>query len=177
MEGLQNSCAFTGHRPHKLPWKDNENDPRYIMFRDRLKEQIVKLAAAGVTDYYTGMAEGTDLWAAKAVLILRQRENLPLRLHCIIPYANQSEKWGARSQILHYKIQQQADEVIELSHDYYDGCLLDRNRYMVDRAGTLLAVYNGEYRGGTAATIRYARKRGRKIIIIDPATGKISQDA
>ena len=36
---------------------------------------------------------------------------------------------------------------------------------------------NGEYRGGTAATIRYARKLDREIIIIDPATGKISQDA
>ena len=22
------SCAFTGHRPHKFPWKDNEADPR-----------------------------------------------------------------------------------------------------------------------------------------------------
>ncbi len=60
---------------------------------------------------------------------------------------------------------------------FYDGCMLDRNRHMVDRTGTLLAVYNGEYRGGTAATIRYARKLDQKIIIIDPATGKISQDA
>lgn len=177
MEELQNSCAFTGHRPHKLPWKDNEHDPRCVMLLDRMKEQITRLAATGVTDYYTGMAEGTDLWAARAVLILRQRENFALRLHCIIPYAAQPDNWGARSQILYSKILQQADEVTELSHTYYDGCLLDRNRYMVDRSGTLLAVYNGEYRGGTAATIRYAHKLGRKIIIMDPTTGKISQDA
>ena len=32
----------------------------------------------------------------------------------------------------------------------------------------LLAVYNGEWRGGTAMTVRYARKLGRKIIILNP---------
>ena len=25
---LDNSCAFTGHRPHKLPWRYNEADSR-----------------------------------------------------------------------------------------------------------------------------------------------------
>ena len=89
----------------------------------------------------------------------------------------QPDKWGIKSQTRYFKILQKADETKELSYSYYDGCLLDRNRYMVDRTGTLLAVYNGEYRGGTAATIRYARKLDREIIIIDPATGKISQDA
>lgn len=132
---------------------------------------------SGITDFYTGMAEGTDLWAGKAVLQLR-RNNPAIRLHCIIPYADQpfNDKWGMRSQVWYFRIRDAADEVKELSRDYYDGCLLDCNRYMVDHAGTLLAVYNGEYRGGTAATVRYAQKLDRKIIIIDPTTGKISRD-
>ena len=71
MEDLQHSCAFTGHRPYKLPWKDNEKDPRFITFQDRLKGQITALVDSGITDFYTGMAEGTDLWAGKAVLQLR----------------------------------------------------------------------------------------------------------
>ncbi len=25
------TCAFTGHRPHKFPWKDNEADPRFLL--------------------------------------------------------------------------------------------------------------------------------------------------
>ena len=177
MEDLQHSCAFTDHRPYKLPWKDNEKDPRFITFQDRLKGQITALVDSGITDFYTGMAEGTDLWAGKAVLQLR-RSNPAIRLHCIIPYADQpyGDKWGMRSQVWYFRIRDAADEVKELSHDYYDGCLLDCNRYMVDHAGTLLAVYNGEYRGGTAATVRYARKLDRKIIIIDPTTGKSSRD-
>lgn len=52
--------------------------------------------------------------------------------------------------------------------------MLDRNSLLVDSAAFLLAVYNGEWRGGTAATVRYARKLGRKIIILDPASCQVS---
>ena len=52
--------------------------------------------------------------------------------------------------------------------------MLDRNRFMVDHAAALLAVYNGERRGGTAATMRYAQKLGREIIVIDPVTRLIT---
>lgn len=52
--------------------------------------------------------------------------------------------------------------------------MLARNRFLVDHAATLLAVYNGERRGGTAATLRYAQKMGRESIVIDPITRLIS---
>jgi len=52
--------------------------------------------------------------------------------------------------------------------------MLDRNHRLVEAAGLLLAVYNGERRGGTAATVRYARKLGRKIILLDPVSLKIA---
>ena len=64
----------------------------------------------------------------------------------------------------------QADSVEYVSREYYERCMLDRNRRLVEAAGLLLAVYNGEWRGGTAATLRYARKLGRKIIILDPVS-------
>jgi len=38
----------------------------------------------------------------------------------------------------------------------------------VEWSNCLLAVYNGEQRGGTAATVRYAEKVGRELIVIDP---------
>lgn len=30
MKCFQTACAFTGHRPSKLPWKYDENDKRCI---------------------------------------------------------------------------------------------------------------------------------------------------
>ena len=55
-----------------------------------------------------------------------------------------------------------------VSREYYSGCMLERNHRLVEAAGLLLAVYNGEQRGGTAATIRYARKLKREILVLDP---------
>lgn len=55
-----------------------------------------------------------------------------------------------------------------VSREYREGCMLKRNRYLVDHAACLLAVYNGERRGGTAMTVRYAEKLNRDIHIIDP---------
>ncbi len=52
--------------------------------------------------------------------------------------------------------------------------MLDRTRFLVDHVAALLAVYNGERRGGTAATMRYAQKVGREIIVIDPIARSIS---
>ena len=53
-------CAFTGHRPSKLPWKNNEDDARCVALKALLTEQIAVLVEAGVRDFCSGMAEGTD---------------------------------------------------------------------------------------------------------------------
>ena len=42
-----------------------------------------------------------------------------------------------------------------------------RNRYMVDNASVVVAVYDGR-QGGTASTIAYAAKKGREIIELRP---------
>lgn len=49
---LANSCAFTGHRPHKFPWRYNEADERCVALKAALTEQIIALTDAGVTDFY-----------------------------------------------------------------------------------------------------------------------------
>ena len=170
----KNSCAFTGHRPHKFPWKNNEDDPRCVALKKVLAEQVEKLVGTGITYFYSGMADGTDVWLSQIVLDLR-KENPALKLHCFLPCEGQADKWSEPAQKRYYSILDQADSVTYVSHEHYDGCMIDRNHRLVDAAGVLLAVYNGERRGGTAATIRYAQKLGRKIFIIDPLSLAIVQ--
>ena len=134
-----------------------------------LREQIIALAEAGITDFYSGGADGVDCWAALIVLELK-KTNPALRLHCILPHEGQADKWSDSAQERYRSILSQADTVEYVSHEYYDGCMLDRNHRLVEAAGMLLAVYNGERRGGTAATVRYARKLGRRIIILNPTS-------
>lgn len=169
---MDKSCAFTGHRPYKLPWKYDETDSRCIQLKMTLAEQIMKQLENGVTHFFSGMAEGTDCWAAQAVLDLRIKHP-EVNLHCILPCDGQADKWTIPAQKQYQSILKQADFVEYVSREYYKNCMLDRNRRLVDSASFLLAVYNGEWRGGTAATVRYAKKLGREIIIINPTTFQV----
>ena len=169
------SCAFTGHRPHKFPWKYDETDSRCIALKAALAEQIKKVAEEGVTDFYSGGADGVDCWAALIVLALREKDPA-LRLHCILPHEGQADRWSDPAQERYRLVLRQADSVEYVSREYYEGCMLDRNRRLVESAGLLLAVYNGEQRGGTAATIRYAHKLGKQIILLDPVSLESSRE-
>ena len=164
-----NSCSFTGHRPSKFPWRYDETDSRCVALKSALTEQIRRLADAGVTQFLSGMAEGTDSWSALSVLALREK-NPALKLHCILPCRGQADKWSTPSRNLYHSILERADSVVLVSREYHANCMLDRNRFLVEHASILLAVYNGEKRSGTAATMRYAHRMGREIIMIDPAT-------
>ena len=48
--------------------------------------------------------------------------------------------------------------------------MFERNRYLVDHANYLLAVYDGSGKGGTAYTVKYGQKNKRKLTIIHPDT-------
>ena len=169
------SCAFTGHRPHKFPWKDNEADPRCIALKETLAEQIATLAGAGVTEYFTGGADGVDCWAAEIVLTMREK-NPALKLRCVLPHEGQADRWSDSAQERYHSILERANSVDYVSRQYYDGCMIDRNHRLVESAGLLLAVFNGVRRSGTGATVNYARKLGKEIIVIDPITWQVTHE-
>ena len=170
----ETTCAFTGHRPHKFPWKYDEADPRCIALKEVLAGQTAGLVDAGVTDFFSGMADGSDCWLSQIVLSLRAK-NPAVKLHCFLPCEGQEIKWSLAARERYHAILEQADSVTYISRRYYDGCMLDRNHRLVEAAGLLLAVYNGERRGGTQATVNYARKLGRERIIINPISRTVSR--
>ncbi len=168
---IEKCCAFTGHRPKKFPWDYDETDYRCVALKKELAAEIAKLTKNGYTNFFSGMAEGADTWAAQAVLALK-KENPALKLNCILPCEGQADKWSTSAQERYFSILEQADNIVYVSRKYSKGCMLKRNRYLVDHAACLLAIYNGEWRGGTAMTVRYANKLGREIIILNPRAGE-----
>lgn len=173
MQAGNKVCAFTGHRPSKLPWRYDETDERCVVLKAVLAEQIESLVKSRFTQFLSGMAEGTDMFCSEIVLGLREK-NPALKLHCILPCTMQAEKWSVSSRDRYRSILEQADSVVYVSRDYHKNCMLGRNRFMVEYASALLAVYNGTRRSGTGATVNYARQMGREIIVIDPVTLLIS---
>ena len=121
------------------------------------------------------MALGANLWCAQIVLDL-QKKNPALNLHCILPCEGQSDSWSDSAREQYHFILKQAASVDYVSRKYYSGCMIDRNHRLVDSADLLLAVYNGVKRSGTGSTVNYARKMGRKIIVIDPITRRITNE-
>lgn len=143
--------AVTGHRPGKL-YGYNLSDPKYTILKEKLKMILKKYKA---TTAYTGMALGTDMIFANAVMDLK-KEGKDIRLVAVLPCANQDKKWSQKDQKCYQEILQAADEVIRLSEEEYCPELMRiRNRWLVDHADMLIAVWDGS-NSGTSNCIRYA---------------------
>ena len=169
------ACAFTGHRPQKFPWRKDETAPACAALKAALNAQILRLMESGFTDFLSGMALGVDQWAAASVLELRENNPI-LKLHCILPCKTQAEGWTATERDVYLAILDEADSVVYVNRDAIRDCMLVRNRFMIEHASLVLAVYNGEKRGGTASTVRYARKLGREVWILHPITLQITHE-
>ena len=67
-------CMFTGHRPKGLPFGYNERDSRCKKLKKMLKKLIVqKIQEENTTAFLSGMALGTDMFAAEIVLELKRK--------------------------------------------------------------------------------------------------------
>lgn len=163
------TCAFTGPRPHKLPFPWNDEHPAFDSLLQRLTKEVAGLCEQGATDFYAGMARGCDLLFAEVVLALR--DAYPIKLHAVIPYRGQSNAWDHIEKELYAEVLRQCGSAVYLYEAYQPGCCMERNRYLVDRADILLAVCDPDdipLRSGTGATVRYAREQGKQIIFIPP---------
>ena len=172
---LDHACAFTGHRPSKLPWRYNEDTPGCVALKETLEKRIAALADDGYTNFLSGMALGVDCWCSQIVLDFREN-NPALKLHCLLPCEGQDAKWPALSQKLYQAILEKADSIVYVSREYNEKCMLERDRALVQLSSLVLAVYNGRFRSGTGATVRYARKLGRELIVIDPVTLAVTHE-
>lgn len=74
-----------------------------------------------------------------------------------------------------YNIAAKCDKETMLQREYTPDCMDKRNRYMVDHADYILAVWNG-CPSGTGNTVRYAHKKGKSIIVINPVSLDVTRE-
>ncbi len=159
-------CAFTGHRPARLPWGADESHPGCLALKARLTQAVEEAYAAGYRHFLCGMAQGADLYFAEAVLSLRDRRP-DVTLEAAIPFPDQAKYWPQTDRDRRQAILDRCNYETVVQHSYTPGCLHRRNRYMVDRSGRLIAVYDGQPQGGTYQTLSYAMQKGLAIAIVD----------
>lgn len=167
------AVCFTGHRPDKLGGY-NENNQTAKDVKSALMAQILKFIEEGFTEFIAGGALGTDTWAAEAVIEAR-KSHPGVKLTIARPFPSQDSKWFQESKDRFKAFCEAADKVVDVSPDPYTiQKMQTRNEWMVDNADVVLAIWDGSS-GGTGNCVRYAKKRSKRIVAINPNTLKIEE--
>ena len=161
----ERTCCFTGHRPGKLPWRSDESDRRCLALKEAIRREMERAYDRGFRHFICGMAQGCDLYFCEAALALRG-ERPGITVEAAIPCEEQTEKWPQWDRERHRRLVDSCDFETMVQRHYDRGCMLRRNRYMVDRSALLIAAFDGTA-GGTMYTVAYAMKRGVEVIAVD----------
>lgn len=162
MRGRQSACCFTGHRPGKLPWKGNEEDARCLDLKRRLRDAVAAAYEEGYRHFLCGMAQGCDLYACECVM--RLRELYPeITLEAVLPCPTQADGWPEDQRARYRQLLEACDYETMVSAAYSPGCMQRRDRYLVDHASLLIAMFDGTA-GGTRYTVGYALRRGIDVV-------------
>lgn len=166
MRGRPSSCAFTGYRPQKLPWLAREEDPRCIALKHRLWLAIEEACRSGMEHFICGMAQGCDLYFGE--LVVQAKAYWPdVTLEAALPCPEQAQQWPEEDRTRWRRLLDVCDYETVVQKHYSSGCMMRRNRYMVDHAAVLIAVYDGQ-NGGTGSTVRYAMKQKIPVVFVPP---------
>lgn len=159
--------AFTGHRPEGLPFGENEAAESCRILKRLLWKEIVKRINNGYDTFYCGAAKGADIICGELVVLAQEKLTVPIQLICVVPFKDQTKDWSDSWKQRYNLLLEKSSRVVQLSEHYYRGCYYARDRYMVDHADALIAVYSGQ-RGGTSYTVQYAYAQKKEVTILNP---------
>lgn len=174
----ETAVCITGHREKLIvPYR---GDPNMLgitrtVVRMMLERYIDIVMNKGYTTLISGLAEGTDLWAA-AHVISRKRFSSECKLIGTMPYLKHSNGFSAENIELLKHVERYADLLIttcdnqNMIYGKKGGpntdphVYRDRNFFMVDNSSAVIAFYNGtSAHSGTGQTVRYAEHRDKPI--------------
>lgn len=158
-------AAFTGHRKERILQGCGNNFQTLGQIRDVVVNQVIELYGQGYNVFYTGMANGFDMIAAEAVLMVKERYG-DITLVAAIPFRKQPLWFDAEDQLLYHRLLKKTDRVVMLSENYYKGCYIRRDEYMVSKADAVIAYWDLVRKGGTFYTVNKAIEAGKPVINI-----------
>lgn len=146
-------AAVTGHR---------QLSPDQQLFVESELERVMDKLAPQVA--ISGMALGVDTWWAEIAL------ERGVALHAYVPFPTQASRWPAAAQDRYRGLLELAAEVVTIAPTYRRRVFQERNEAMVDACDVLVGVWDGRHTGGTWNCLEYARRVGRELVLVDPAS-------
>lgn len=90
-----------------------------------------------------------------------------MTLEAAVPHCAQAASWPPEDRLRRQRILAVCDLETLIQERYSPGCMLRRNRYMVDHSALVIAVYDGAG-GGTRQTLEYAMRQKVPFLDISP---------
>lgn len=150
----ERTVCFTGHR--------NIERAHMLALPELLKAEIARQAKAGAVHFRAGGAIGFDTLAA--LCVLEQKKMYPhIKLDLILPCRDQDAEWNESNRQAYRFVLQSADSVSYVRERYSEGCMLERDRRLVEGSDVCVAFLT-KSRGGTAYTAAYALKNGLEFV-------------
>lgn len=149
---ISTTCCFTGHRVLKKDFDEQ-----------KLERVIDKLIKNGYKTFLVGMAIGFDL---KVFEVLQTKKKYNIDIIACVPCKDQDKFYNKNQKEQYSEALKNADKIVYLCEEYYDGCMQQRNRYMVDNSSILVAYMYSKI-GGTLYTVNYAKKKEKNVIYLE----------
>lgn len=169
------TVCITGHREKNvIPYS---GDPLYSSLTlSAVKLMLFKYLDAayekGYRDFISGLATGTDLWAAQHI-ISKKNAGFPVRLIGAMPYLRHAEYFPKEYRRILADVEEQADLLLTVCTDpnaVYkrtgpcSELYRDRNYFLVDNSSAVIAFLSeGSFASGTGQTVSYAKRKGKII--------------
>ncbi|KAA8502850.1 MAG: DUF1273 family protein [Lachnospiraceae bacterium] len=155
----QKICGVTGHREIPAEYMEQAEQG--------LRREIEKAIADGYTYFISGFADGADQLFA-GIVLEKAKENPVLHLEAAIPYRNRYKQLMEDGQTR--AMLEACAKVAVISEEWASNVYMKRNRYMVDQADRVIAVYDGREKGGTVSTIRmvHAQRKEMREVPVGP---------
>jgi uncharacterized phage-like protein YoqJ len=155
------TVSATGHRPPVL-FKENPYSKEHKrLLTNFAKEELKKLINLEKIEIIMGCAQGWD----SAVGFGAYELDIPYI--AAVPFDGMHTKWPKDSQKEFEFLLRKAKEVVYVCEaGYANWKFYERDKWMVDRANDILALYNGttDKHSGTRITVEYAQSINKPII-------------
>lgn len=148
------TCCFTGHRD--LP----EGAEEEIILR--VSKRLFPLFESGVRYYGVGGAMGFDTLVAKYLIMLRDKNRLPIKVISVLPFQGYMDRWPEAKRWETKETICRSDKVVYCAKHYSQDIYLIRDRHLVDDSGYCIS-YCTRTTGGTAFTVKYAKQQGLQV--------------
>lgn len=171
MYKVNSICSVIGMRSYTFPTQMQERQIRGMIHR--LELELERAVSEGKIIFQSGMSMGADIWAAKAVL--RLRESFPqIQLHCYLPCETQANHWPEQWREPYFEVLGEADEVYCMQQHYSKGSTARCSWEMLSRSSKAIILCGKKADGGITQAIDFCRNNNiEKKVIRQSGSGKL----